>query len=169
MAIKRTHGKPAKLKRSFVVTFSAVAAMSGCADTTDGVSHNPPGPYFRDDFGGIGGPGGNGGAGVGGAGVGGAGVGGAGGAAGDFVAPAPCPIAAPVDGTACEVSSLMRCEYVLSTDECAPNGYEANATCEDGVWDVDTSITACNPPPPDPDTDAGTDDDAGLEDEDAGR
>lgn len=163
MTAKRAHQKPSKLKRSFVVTFSAVAALSGCGDD---MATNPPPTDgtggFAGSSGGTSGEGGT--SGVGGA----AGTAGHGGSAGT-VAPNPeCPSASPIDDTACEVSPLTRCEYVLSTDICDPNGHRSRANCDDGVWDVRISITACNPPPPDPDHDGGADDDAGLVDEDAG-
>jgi len=161
MASKTRSRRLTELKRSFVMTFSAVAAVgaSGCGqvadDPEDFVITNPPG--FSGN-GGVGGAGGAGGA----AGV--SGVGGSGGVAGTMMStnPPACPEVQPIDAQAC--SSVWNpgvCHYPTGGQLCSGEPEVATATCGESVWVVRVGSLACNPPPE-------PEEDSGIEEQDAG-
>jgi hypothetical protein len=139
------------LKRSFVVTISAVAAgASGCSDAHVRGSDMP-------SYAGAGGSGG-------------ADGGGAGGVGGQMPSPNPpyaiidCPVDQPRAGDACSMptATLGGCSYEIHDPNfCTGEPDFVLATCEQNLWVLDTLITTCNPP-------ENPEIDSGLADEDAG-
>lgn len=137
MTSKPQARRAAKLKRSFVLTFSAVAAgMGGCDDSGDQCCINPP--YSSGGYGG----------------------GSSGSAGGDppFV-PLECPSDVPPHGGTCDASRVpLSCAYDHHGNPCTEVLDYTRAVCEQSKWVVDIIVTTCNPP----DIDGGaSDDDAG--------
>lgn len=127
-----------KLKRSFVVTFSTLAAgLTGCSEDERIEEYNPP-FYQTGGFGGSGGSAHSGGSGA---------VGGSTGTGGQSPAMPQCPADLPPHGGECdEQRASGMCAYDHKPNPCDDELDYTRAVCEQGAWVVDVIVTTCNPP-----------------------
>lgn len=170
MTSKRRSQRLSKIKRSFVVTFSAMAAgATGCA-THETIGNPPPSSERSGGEGGAAGEGASGGAGGTGGDGGFAGAAGVGGTNPPSTLVA-CPADLPSAGEACDgpIEEDKPCVYIDSNEPaCSPLGAPRHATCAQGQWVIQAQPLGCNPPPPDINP-GFADYDGGAEDDDAGR
>lgn len=142
MASKPRRQRLTNLKRSFVVTISAVAAgASGCSDTHVRGSNAAWSSGAGGSDAAVGG--------------------GAGGAGGQIIPINPpsetayCPEEPPRAGDPCVLPTPMHegCSYEMHNgNPCAEVPDALIATCEQNTWSLSAVITTCNPPSSEPDS-----------------